>query len=126
MVAAEGLHLLDFVVDRIEVGIFAVDRGMRIVLWNRFMALHSGRPAEEVVGSNLFEVFPELPRKWLEKKIDNVFVLKNYSFTSWEQRPFLFRFDHNRPITGGIDCMRQNCTFLELSSSLVYEPPRHG
>ncbi len=114
MIVAEGLHLPDFVVDRIEVGIFAVDRGKRVVLWNRFMALHSGRVAEEMIGRNLFDVFPELPRKWLEKKIDNVFVLKNYSFTSWEQRPFLFRFDHNRPITGGIDCMRQNCTFLPV------------
>jgi signal transduction histidine kinase len=105
-------HLLNFVVDRLEVGICAVDADMRIVLWNRFMATHSGKPAETVEGRNLFECFPELPRKWLEKKIRNVFVLKNYAFTSWEQRPYLFRFHHNRPITGGIDAMQQSCTFL--------------
>jgi len=104
--------LLGFIVERIEVGIFAVDRDYRVVLWNRFMATRSQRSAAEVVGRNLFESFPELPRKWLERKIDSVFVLKNYAFTSWEQRPFLFRFHHNRPITGGVDAMRQNCTFL--------------
>lgn len=76
------------------------------------MASHSAQPAKAVVGRNLFNCFPELPQKWLERKIESVFILKNYAFTSWEQRPFLFRFHHNRPITGGVDAMRQNCTFL--------------
>lgn len=106
--------LLDFVVDRLEVGIFAVDADMNVVLWNHFMAMHSGRGADEVIGRNLFECFPELPRAWLEKKIRNVFILKNYAFTSWEQRPYLFRFRHNRPVTGGVDAMQQNCTFLPV------------
>ncbi len=114
MIHPDNFPLLKFVVDRVEVGIFAVDQAMRVTLWNRFMAVHSGRAADEVLGQNLFDCFPELPRKWLEKKIQSVFVLKNYSFTSWEHRPYLFRFHHNRPITGGIDTMQQNCTFLPV------------
>jgi len=109
--------LLEFIVDRVEVGIFAVDRDCHIVLWNRFMALHSQQSEATVLGRNLFDCFPELPRKWLERKIESVFILKNYAFTSWEQRPFLFRFQHNRPITGGVDAMRQNCTFLPQKGS---------
>lgn len=116
MIASGAEHLLHFVVDRLEVGIFAIDADMRIVLWNRFMAMHSGKSAAEVLGHNLFECFPELPRTWLEKKIRNVFVLKNYAFTSWEQRPYLFRFHHNRPITGGVDAMQQSCTFLPVKN----------
>ncbi len=109
--------LLGFLVDRLEVGIFVVDGEMRITLWNHFMAAHSGCSAEEVVGRNLFECFPELPAKWLEKKIRSVFLLKNYAFTSWEQRPYLFRFNHNRPVTGGIDAMQQSCTFLPVKNA---------
>jgi len=116
MIAGGAEHLLRFVVDRLEVGVFAVDADMRVVLWNRFMAMHSGKSAEEVIGHDLFGSFPELPQKWLEKKIRNVFVLKNYAFTSWEQRPFLFRFHHNRPITGGVDAMQQSCTFLPVKN----------
>ena len=111
-----SLELLDFVVDRLEVGIFAVDTDMNIVLWNRFMGVHSKKSAAEVRGRNLFECFPDLPVAWLEKKIRSVFVLKNFAFTSWEQRPFLFRFKHNRPITGGIESMHQNCTFLPVKN----------
>jgi diguanylate cyclase (GGDEF)-like protein len=106
--------LLSFVANRIEIGILAVDREMRIVVWNRFLEVHSGRSASEVVGKSLFDAFPELPRAWLERKINSVVVLKNFGFTSWKQRPYLFKFRHHRPITGGIDVMRQDCTFLPV------------
>lgn len=114
MLPAAHTALSEFIVDRLEVGLLAVDTDMRVVLWNRFMALHSGKNADAVIGNNLFDCFPDLPRKWLEKKIRNVFILKNYSFTSWEQRPYLFRFHHNRPATGGVDTMQQSCTFLPM------------
>ncbi|MEN9658877.1 MAG: hypothetical protein RL571_2342 [Pseudomonadota bacterium] len=78
------------------------------------MAQHSGISAELAIGANLFELFPELPKKWLSKKIESVFVLKNFAFTSWEQRPYLFKFPHNRPITGGMDFMQQNTTFMPV------------
>lgn len=110
-------ELLDFIVDRVSVGVLVVDRDMNVVLWNRFMETNSGRSAAEVVGQNLFKSFPELPATWLERKITNVFVIKNFSFTSWEQRPYLFHFRHNRPVTGGIDAMNQNCTFLPVKDA---------
>ena len=110
-------RLLPFIVDRIEVGIFALDKGCNVVLWNSFMATHSGHAADEVIGRNLFDCFPDLPRQWLSRKIESVFVLKNYAFTSWEQRPYVFRFDHNRPITGGVDAMRQSCILLPLKDA---------
>ncbi|GAA5786524.1 diguanylate cyclase [Chitiniphilus shinanonensis] len=107
----------DFIVSEINAGIFMLDRQYRVLLWNRFMAQHSDLDAETVIGRNLFELFPDLPQKWLVKKIDSVFVLKNFAFTSWEQRPYLFRFRHNRPITGGIDYMRQNFTFMPMRNA---------
>lgn len=106
--------LLNFLVDRLQVGVLVIDPQFKVVLWNQFMASHSGLPAQEVIGRQLFECFPGLPQKWLEKKIQSVFILKNYAFTSWEQRPFLFRFHHNRPVTGGVEAMQQDCTFLPI------------
>ncbi|HRD92679.1 MAG TPA: ATP-binding protein [Accumulibacter sp.] len=110
-------ELLESLVERIDVGVFAVDRDATIALWNRFMAVHSGKSSSEVLGQNLFAVFPELPRPWLRKKLESVFVLGNSAFTLWELRPYLFRFPHTRPITGGLDLMRQNVTFLPLRVS---------
>lgn len=107
-------NLLNFIVDRANVGIFVINRDREIVLWNQFMEINSERKAATVVGRNLFEAFPELPQKWLDRKIENLLILKNFSFTSWEQRPYLFKFAHNRPVTGGVDCMRQDCTLMPV------------
>ena len=119
-VSLESLPLLEFIVDKINVGIFVIDAEFRVAVWNRFMETHSGRRAQNVVGKNLFEAFPELveSEKWLRRKVHNIFALKNGSFTSWEQRPYLFRFRHNRPVTGGVECMRQNCTFLPMKDEV--------
>ncbi len=101
-----------YIVDRLDIGIFVLDRDLRIRFWNGFMAANSGKSREEVLGENLFELFPELPEAWLRKKIDSVFIIKNRSFTAWEQRPHLFHFLHNRPVTGGVEYMYQNCIFI--------------
>ncbi len=110
-------EILTEIVDRISVGVFVVNKDYELVTWNTFMENYSQKKSIEVVGKNIFEAFPELPRSWLEQKINNVFILKNFSFTSWEHRPYIFKFLHNRPITGGIDYMRQNCTFFPIKSS---------
>ena len=106
--------LLNDIVDRISVGVFVVNKNNEILLWNGYMENYSQKLSADVVGKNIFEEFPDLPENWLKQKIHNVFVIKNFSFTSWEHRPYLFKFLHNRPITGGIDYMRQNCTFLPM------------
>jgi diguanylate cyclase (GGDEF)-like protein len=85
-----------------------------VLQWNRFLHAHTGVSPNEVVGKNLYERFADLPRAWLEQKLRRVFVLKNFAFTSWRQRPFLFRIDNHRPLTGGAEPMRQDCTFIPL------------
>jgi len=106
--------LADFIVDHMNVGVIAVDREMKIALVNQFIAINSGRLAAELVGRDLFEAFPEVPKAWLERKIRAVTVLRTPAFTSWQQRPYLLRFGHHRPITGGVDCMRQDCTLVPV------------
>jgi diguanylate cyclase (GGDEF)-like protein len=113
----QAIHLPDFIVEWVDVGVFVVNRNMEVTLWNRFMSNHSGLDADAVVGRNLFDCFPDLPKAWLSKKVQGVFLLRNFAFTSWEQRPYLFRFPHNRPITGGVDHMYQNCTFMPVKGA---------
>ena len=106
--------LSDLVVERVGFGIFVLDRQMNVLMWNRFMQDHSGFSASQVVGKSIFASFPELPRVWLTRKLESVFQLGSFAFSSWEQRPYLFKFDHDRPITGGVDYMQQDCTFMPL------------
>ena len=111
---ASVASLSDLVVERVGFGIFVLDRQMNVLMWNRFMHDHSGLSADQVVGKSIFASFPELPRVWLTRKLESVFQLGSFAFSSWEQRPYLFKFDHDRPITGGVDFMQQDCTFMPL------------
>ena len=45
-----------------------------------------------------------------------VFSLKSPVFIIWEQRPFLFHFQCNRPITSQAEFMYQNITMFPLAS----------
>ncbi len=107
-------ELLEFIVDRINVGVFILDESMNVQFWNKFMATNSGINPSQVVGKNLFDTFPQLPQRWLQRKVKSVFMLKNFAFTSWEQRPYLFQFAHNRPVTGGMEFMSQDLTLMPV------------
>ena len=106
--------LSELVVERVGFGIFAVDRDFNLLMWNRFMQDYSGHSHDEVLGRNLWQCFPDLPRGWLKRKFDSVFLLGNYAFSSWEQRPYLFKFRHDRPLSGSNGYMQQDCTFMPL------------
>ena len=41
-------------------GFFVTDVQLRVVLWNRWMEIHSGRIASEVVGRSLLELYPDV------------------------------------------------------------------
>ncbi|MBF0609301.1 MAG: diguanylate cyclase [Candidatus Magnetobacterium sp. LHC-1] len=102
------------IIDSLNTGIVVIDLSYNVVMWNNFMVKYAELSKEEALGKNLFDVFPYLPKGWLELKFKSVQILKGYSFISWKQRAYLFKFLHNRPITGGVDYMFQDCTFLPI------------
>jgi two-component system NtrC family sensor kinase len=102
--------------DRLNAGVFSVNTALEIVHWNRFMASNSGVSAEDVIGRDLFACFPDLPEAWLRWKLRSVFLLGTFAFSSWKQRPYVFKFPHNRPLTGGIDFMYQDLAFLPIGN----------
>lgn len=111
------MHWLMEMLHTIDVGLVVLDRQYNIQIWNGFMENHSGLLPREVKGKALFEMFPEIPKEWFVRKSESVFMLKNKAFTIWEQRPYLFKFQNYRPITGTADYMYQNTTFIPLMSS---------
>lgn len=110
------LHWTLGLIQNLEVGLVVVDRAGYIKLWNGFMENHSGVAAQNLTDKKLLKQFPELPTNWLHRKLDSVFLLRNTAYISWEQRPYLFHFKSNRPITGSAQFMYQNITLIPLTS----------
>ena len=57
---AKRLSLLESVLGAVNLGAIVLDGERRIVLWNHWMARHSGYPAETALGSDFFALFPDL------------------------------------------------------------------
>lgn len=115
--ALKDFHWMMDVLQFIDVGLVILDDEYNIQLWNAFMQNHSSKDSSEILGVNLFEAFPEVPEAWFRRKADSVFSLHNSAFTTWEQRPYLFKFDSYRPITSVADYMYQNSTIIPLKNT---------
>ena len=48
-------------------GMFATDRELRVIVWNRWMEVHTERPAKSVIGQPLFELYPDLVARGVEQ-----------------------------------------------------------
>lgn len=106
-------ELLESLLRKLPMGACMVDREYRIVFLNNFFADRMDCDEKDVLGKSLLELFPEQAR-FLKKKINSVFILKNESFSYWEQRPHIFNFLSSRPVTGEESLMFQNMEVLPL------------
>ncbi|MBQ4833241.1 diguanylate cyclase [Pseudoalteromonas sp. MMG010] len=110
------IHWLMDMFNTVDVGLVVLDKNYQVCVWNGFMENHSGLLPSAVKEKNIFNLFPSIDEKWFKSKADPVFVLKNRTFTIWEQQAYIFRFKNYRPITGKADFMYQNATFIPLTN----------
>jgi signal transduction histidine kinase len=99
---------------QVNIGIIVIEKDYTITLCNHVFADLTLKKSKDIIGQNLFLLYPDLPKKWLQRRIDNIFLLKNSSFISWEQRPSLFNMPSSRPITGSNEKMIQNCSLFPI------------
>ncbi len=62
-VAKLNASVVRWVTEDTHQGCFVTDVQLRVVLWNRWMELHSGRSASEVLGRSLLEVYPDVAER---------------------------------------------------------------
>ena len=104
------------IANQLNTGVMVLDANFNIIIWNRFLQVHTEKDADNVLGRSIFLAFPELPERWLVRKLSAVLQLNTPSFCSWEQRHHLFELPHTRPITTDSEFMAQNCTFLPIKT----------
>jgi diguanylate cyclase (GGDEF)-like protein len=110
------MHWKHDLLGSIEVGIVVLDKDFNVQVWNQFMENHSSIVPGMIQNKNLFEFFPEIDEEWFTRKAAPAFSLRSPVFIIWEQRPYLFHFDCNRPITSQANHMYQNITIFPLAS----------
>ncbi|MFH1058727.1 MAG: diguanylate cyclase [Pseudomonadota bacterium] len=102
------------IIDALSQGLLVLDRDLRVVLWNRWMALHSGLEAGAVVGRVITEVFPDLIKKGFVWKVQQVFKLGNYAFFSQKLHRYLFPLSSAQYLQNRYERMQQNAVVAPL------------
>ena len=59
--------VLSWIVQDTRQGFFATDSRFQILTWNRWMEIHSGYAAAEVLGRNLFDLYPGLAARGIQE-----------------------------------------------------------
>ena len=79
-------------------GVILLNNQLQIVYINPYICRRADIQLELVQGKDLFSVFTDAPKAWLSRKLNSVLSLQSPAFSSWEQRQYLFKLPHLRPV----------------------------
>jgi len=102
------------VFDMLNLGVVILDQEYRIVYWNNWMGMHSEIPAEEVVGRDIFEAFPEIDTPVVRRSFKSVFAFGSFYFFSQKLHDYLFPIRTFSSFDTNYEFMQQSCTFSPL------------
>ncbi len=100
--------------DTVNIGLVTFDRELRVLYWNRWMELHSGITAAEIIGSPIFDFYPGLNAQRFTKNCKAVFLFGNFAFFSQKLHRYLFPFKPESSFGSTFEFMQQSCTMGPL------------
>ncbi|MEN6469458.1 MAG: PAS domain-containing protein, partial [Smithella sp.] len=102
------------VFNMVDIGLVILDRDLRVRHWNRWMQLHSAAAPEDVIGSFIYDVFPNLKRPRFLNNCKTVFTFGNFCFFSQRLHHYLFPFKPISSFDADFKQMQQSCTMGPL------------
>ena len=100
--------------DTINSGLLVIDRDMTVKYWNRWMAMHSGIAANRIVGTSLFDHFPELDQPHFRRNCKSVLQFGNFCYFSQRLHKYLFPMTAPGSLADTFDNMQQSCSMGPL------------
>ncbi|WP_271408333.1 ATP-binding protein [Pseudomonas sp. Q1-7] len=89
------LDLAGALVEQIEVGIILLDRDLRILHWNEFVSLRSGKALEPALHQPLTAVFPEADTPRLEQMVARAREEGLHVYSHWREAPYLIQLPYS-------------------------------
>lgn len=100
--------------DMVNTGLVILDNDLRVFKWNRWMELHSGIVPDSIVGSSIFDFFPNLKTPTFERNCKSVLTFGNFSFFSQKLHKYCFPFKSEMIFSSDFEYMQQSCTMGPL------------
>ncbi|WP_254904694.1 PAS domain-containing protein [Clostridium tyrobutyricum] len=64
--------IISDILNNINEGLVLIDQRLNICIWNKYMEYLTGINAENAIDNNIYEILPNLTRKYLKSSISNV------------------------------------------------------
>lgn len=101
--------ILSQLFDLVDIGLVILDKNLNVFKWNRWMELHSGTGAGEIVGKPLFDFFPSLNNPGFLQTVKFVLSFGNFYFFSQKLHHYLFPFHPDSSLSSSFEHMQQSC-----------------
>lgn len=113
------------ILDTIENGILIVDPDLKIIFWNRWLALQTGISRQEAEGRLLSDLFPETGFNLLKRKVKIALKLGSSTFTSSSVEKYIIPIKLQQITKSTFKHMRQEVVISPLSeeraSIIIYD-----
>lgn len=106
--------LLVQIFDTVNIGVVTLDVDLRVMYWNRWMEIHSGIGASQIIGSPILDHYPNLNNNRFIKNCKAVLKFGNFSFFSQKLHKYLFPFKPEGSFGNNFEYMQQSCTMGPL------------
>ena len=100
--------------DSINIGLVILDRELKVQKWNRWMEAHSGISEAKIMGTSIFETFPNLNNPKFQRSCKSVFSFGNFCFFSQKLHHYLFPFKSTSYFESFFEYMQQSCAMGPL------------
>jgi len=100
--------------DSINIGLVILDREFKVREWNRWMEVHSGISGDKIIGSSVFERFPNLDNSKFRRSCKSVFSFGNFCFFSQKLHHYMFPFKSTSYFESLFEHMQQSCAMGPL------------
>ena len=105
------------VLDMIDLGIIVVDENLKIYFWNSWMETQTKIKKSEAEGKKLDELFPDVDKGNLIRKIKTAFALKSPTFLLASVKGYLIKIPLKKVTNPIYQFMQQDVSIFPLSPS---------
>jgi diguanylate cyclase len=102
------------VFDTLNIGVVILDKEMRVHYWNNWMAVHSGRSKESIIGANLVDIFPNLNEPNFLRSFKSVLKFGNFYYFSQKLHRYLFPMKTFSSFESEYEFMQQSCSMCPI------------
>lgn len=109
--------MIEQIFNAVNIGIVVLDSNLRVRRWNDWMESKSGIDCDKIVGTSIFQYFPDLNNRMFQRNVKSVLAFGNFCYFTQKLHQYLFRFKLVHSFRSNFKFMQQSCVMGPLYGS---------